>query len=192
MNLFYPSYAYVNSFLPIIIISFFLLDSFIFKNLKGIVFLAGLLFAIMSSIIINNTFTITRYENNNKVCSPFTINDISKNFNLPLNPIILLYTFVYLVSIMLNNGFVLNNFAYIFIMGTVIIKDIFWLAENKCFTSNQIIMSSAIGISMSLLWSLVLQKSNNKSILYTIGVNSNDTCEVPKKKTYKCKYKPNK
>jgi hypothetical protein len=93
---------------------------------------------------------------------------------------------------MINNGFVLNNFAYIFVLGTVIIKDILWLAENKCFTSKQLIISSAIGIFVSLLWSSVLHKSNNKSILYTVGVNSNDTCEIPQKKTYKCKYKPNK
>ena len=192
MNLFYPSYAYINSFLPIIIISFFLLDSFIFKNLKGIVFLVGLVFAIMTSIIINNTIKIDNYENSNKLCNPFTIYDISKNFHLPVNPIILLYTFIYLVSIMVNNGFVLNNIAYIFIMGAIIIKDSLWLAENKCFTSNQIVVSSLIGIFVSLLWSYIIHKSNNKSILYTVGVDSNDTCEIPKNKTYKCKYKPNK
>ena len=50
------TYPLVNALLPIIIVSFFLLDSMIFNNIKGITFLIGMGFSIMANVFIGNMF----------------------------------------------------------------------------------------------------------------------------------------
>ena len=183
------NYALINVFLPIIIISFFLLDSLIYNNIKGIVFLIGLSFTIMATIFVGNSFNIRPIVSDNEICKTFTFNNLSNYTKLPINPSILIFTTIYLVYTMLKNNYVLANLNFIIIMLLIIISDNLWLLQNGCYSTSQLVMSNGIGIIMSLLWSYVIHKSNNKSIIYTIGVDSASTCEVPKRKTYKCKYK---
>ena len=56
MNIVNFKYSLVNAFLPIIIICFFLLDSLLHRNVKGLVFLIGLSFSIMATIFVGNSF----------------------------------------------------------------------------------------------------------------------------------------
>lgn len=186
------NYALVNVFIPIIIISFFLLDSIIYNNLKGIVFLAGLSFTIMATIFLGNSFNINTTVPKNEICKTFTFNALTDYTRLPINPSLLMFTMVYSVYTMLKNNFVLININFLIIMSFVLVIDNLWLLQNDCYSVNQIVISNVIGLFVSLLWSYVIHKSNNKSIIYNIGVDSVSTCEIPKRKTYKCKYKPKK
>jgi len=69
-------YTMVHIFIPILIISFFLLDSMINRNVKGIVFLIGLAFTVMANIFIMSTFNIKQTESKNKLCNPITLNGV--------------------------------------------------------------------------------------------------------------------
>lgn len=183
------NYALVNVFIPIIIISFFLLDSIIYNNIKGLVFLAGLSFTIMATIFIGNSFNMNTTVPKNEICKTFTFDALSNYTRLPINPSLLMFTMIYLVYTMLKNNFVLINMNFLIIMSLVLITDNLWLLQNECYSTKQIVISNAIGLIVSLLWSYVIHKSNNKSIIYNVGVDSASTCEIPKRKTYKCKYK---
>lgn len=184
------NYALFNVFIPIIIVSFFLLDSLIHSNIKGIVFLAGLSFTIMATIFVGNSFNLRSSISENEICKTFTINNLSNYTQLPINPSIIMFTLVYLTYTMMKNNFVLANMNFIIIIILILITDNLWLLENKCYNTKQIVVSNAIGLIVSMLWSYIIHKSNNKSIIYTVGVDSGSTCEIPKRKTYKCKYKP--
>ena len=70
----YNVYSLFHAFIPIIIICFFLLDSMINKNMRGIVFLFGMAFSLITSTIIYNLFHFTSTGKENDVCAPFTIN----------------------------------------------------------------------------------------------------------------------
>ena len=191
MKIFNNQYSLINAFLPFIIICFFLLDSMIYKNIKGIVFLIGLSFTIMMTIFVGNSFDFS-YTNMNDICQPFTINNTVKFTKFPLNPSILIFTAIYLPYTIFKNNFVLSNLNFLIIIALVIISDSLWLIQNNCYNVQQLLVSSGIGLIVSLIWSVVIHKSNNKSIIYTLGVDNNSVCEVPKKKTFKCKYKPTK
>lgn len=189
MNIFNFKYSLVNAFLPIIIICFFLLDSLLHRNVKGLVFLIGLSFSIMSTIFVGNSFGLSSLKGND-VCQPFTINSNSFHTNLPLNPTILIFTTVYLTYTAAKNNFILKNTFFLLIMFLIIVSDNIWLIQNKCYSPLQVIVSNCIGLLAALLWSFIIHKSNDKSIIYMIGTDNNNTCELPKKKTFKCKYKP--
>lgn len=189
MNIFNYKYSLVNAFLPIIIICFFLLDSLLHKNAKGLIFLIGLSFSIMMTIFVGNAFGLSSLKGND-ICQPFTINNTVYHSGLPLNPTILIFTTVYLTYTVAKNNFLLNNMFFFIIMFFIIITDNIWLIQNKCYSPGQIIASNVIGLLVALLWSFVIHKSNNKSLIYMLGTDNNNTCEIPKKKTFKCKYKP--
>jgi hypothetical protein len=42
-----------------------------------------------------------------------------------------------------------------------------------------------VTIIVTIIWSVVIHKSNNKSIIYNLGLKNDATCQIPKKKTMK-------
>lgn len=182
-------YSIYYALIPIIIISFFLLDSLINKHVRGYIFLVGLAFSLITSFMIGNTFDFDSVKNPNELCIPFTINNMSTYSNLPLNSTILFYTATNLLYTALLNNFVLQNFAFIMFIILLTSVDFYWVISNKCYSVQQVIAGSLIGLWVAVLWSFILHKSNNKYFVYNIGVDNTTLCEIPKKKTYKCKTK---
>mgnify|MGYP003318840791 FL=1 len=178
-------YTMVHTFIPILIISFFLLDSMINRNVKGIVFLIGLAFTVMANIFIMSTFNIKQTESKNKLCNPITLNGSPITLNIPLTNTMLIYTFINLFYTMCVNNFVLQNVVSICILLLLIGNDVAWLKMNSCFTDNHIMINVMVTIIVTIIWSVVIHKSNNKSIIYNLGLKNDATCQIPKKKTMK-------
>ena len=185
----YNVYSLFHAFIPIIIICFFLLDSMINKNMRGIVFLFGMAFSLITSTIIYNLFHFTSTGKENEVCAPFTIKNINYFSKLPVNLSILIYTATNLSYTALVNGFLLQNIAFIFIILMLIITDSVFITANYCFTPFQVCVAMLTSFLVGVLWSYVLHNSNNKYLIYNVGFDNNMVCEIPKKKTYKCKSK---
>ena len=177
----------LNTFTPLFIICFFLLDSMLFRNLKGIIFLMGLSVSVIFTILVSN-FIIPQSQIN-KICVPFTVNNSSTFINFPLTLNILLYTVTALMYSMASNNYIIPNIGFIFLMFSFIIINIHWLLQNNCFQTNNIIFSMIFGISGALIWNYILDKSKNKQYIYILGISSDKTCQIPKRKTYKCKTK---
>lgn len=187
----YNVYSFFNAFIPIIIISFFLLDSLFNVNLKGIIVIIGLFINILVTMIAGNSFDIGESTTPNELCIPFTISNMQTFIKLPINTSILCFVFIYLLSIAGIHGFLLVNMPFIAFMTLLIISDSLWLIQNSCFTGKQTFISACIGILFGLFWSFVINKTNNKNLLYNVGINNYNVCEVPKKRSYKCKTKNN-
>lgn len=181
-------YSLFYAFTPIIIISFFLLDSMLNGNYKGYVFLIGLAFSIITSIIIGNTIGLSNTTvNSSETCIPFTINKMTFFSKIPINTTILIYTATNLLYTALVHDFVLQNAAFFVIITLLILNDSLYVVTNGCYSTIQIGIACLVGFIIAMLWSIVLHKSNNKSLIYNMGVDNNMLCEMPKKKTYKCK-----
>ena len=187
----YNVYSLFNALLPIVIISFFLLDSLFNVNLKGIVLIFGALINILVTIIVGNSFELDEGNTPNEMCTPFTISNIQTFTRLPINKSMLCYVFIYLISIAGINGFLTINLPFIAIMIALIFADSSWLIRNGCFSGKQTFISACSGILFALLWSFIINKTNNKNLLYNIGINDYNVCHVPKRRSYKCKTKNN-
>ena len=179
----------LNAITPIIIICFFLLDSMLYRNLKGIVFLIGLSISIITTVLVSNTINIPQPLSDKTQCIPFTFNSSPASIKFPLTPNIIIFTITSLAITMLHNNFILANIGFIFTMLSIFTVNIIWLLEQKCFSVLHISIATMVGLITAILWSYILNKSNNKQYLYNLGVSSNDTCQIPKRKTFKCKTK---
>lgn len=189
MTVKYNFYSLINAFIPLFLISFFLLDSILNANLKGIILILGICINILVTIIVGNSINIPINEVNNLICTPFSVSNIISFNKLPLNTTMLSFVFIYLLSVSAISGNVLINTPFFLIVILLIISDSLWLVQNNCFSGYQTIISSFTGILFGLLWSFILTKSNNREIIYNIGINNYKTCNIPKNKTYKCKTK---
>lgn len=189
MTVNYNFYSLINAFIPLFLISFFLLDSILNANLKGIILILGICINILVTIIVGNSINIPINEVNNLICTPFSVSNIISFNKLPLNTTMLSFVFIYLLSVSAISGNVLINTPFFLIVILLIISDSLWLVQNNCFSGYQTIISSFTGILFGLLWSFILTKSNNREIIYNIGINNYKTCNIPKNKTYKCKTK---
>ena len=107
-------YSLFYVFTPIIIISFFLLDSMLNGHYKGYVFLIGLAFSIITSIIIGNTIGLSNNTVNSSETYPIynKQNDFSK---IPINTTILMYTATNLLYTALVHDFILQNLHFCYI-----------------------------------------------------------------------------
>jgi uncharacterized membrane protein YagU involved in acid resistance len=106
---------------------------------------------------------------------------------IPINTTILIYTATNLLYTALVHDFVLQNAAFFVIITLLILNDSLYVVTNGCYSTIQIGIACLVGFIIAMLWSIVLHKSNNKSLIYNMGVDNNMLCEIPKKKTYKCK-----
>jgi hypothetical protein len=179
-----------NAFAPFFVICFFLLDSMIYRNIKGVILLIGMSISSVIMFLASNSMNFHQNTAAIKQCVPFTINNSSTFANFPLTPNLLIFTFMSLIMTMAHNNFIITNLIFIFIMMSLITINILWLFQKGCFSTMHILFTCLISIATAVLWSYILNKSNNKGLIYTIGVSSNDTCQVPKRKTYKCKKAP--
>ena len=99
------------------------------------------------------------------------------------------FVFIYLITISVISGNILVNTPFFLIIILLMISDSLWLIQNNCYSGYQTIIASFSGLLFGLLWSFILNKSNNKEIIYNVGINNYETCNIPKNKTYKCKTK---
>lgn len=177
------TYPLVNALLPIIIVSFFLLDSMIFNNIKGITFLIGMGFSIMANLFIGNMFEFKQIKDTNITCNPFTINNKTLTTKLPLSTNMLTYTFINLTYTAFVSNFWLQNIFIIILLFLLNVADMFWLSTNSCYTFRHIGISFLIAVVTSLIWSMVIYSVNNKHLIYNLGINTENACQIPNKKS---------
>jgi hypothetical protein len=190
---------------PLIIVSFFTLETLIKFNFKGIIYLAGLLFAclfaIMSNVLAFNVDNI----NMNSECNIITLGDtaISK---IPLSIIVFSYTFFYLLIFIFNSASLTtrgilgkktmkreninialrNNIPTLIIFPLLIILEIFWLNSYECNHPLNIIISLFLGSVVGVIWAIMITSFNVPSLQYFNSTGGNDVCSIPKKTKYKC------
>lgn len=105
---------------PIIIVSFFILQSFLVWDLKGVLYICGLLLTCVSTLVVNNWLTMfipinkineepgnsnetIQYERKSPMCRTITLGENGEYFsNIPLNLVIYSFTFFYLFIFILN------------------------------------------------------------------------------------------
>ena len=144
---------------------------------------------VLVTIIVGNSLNVSVNDTNNLICTPFSISNIISFNKLPLNTSMLSFVFIYLITISVISGNILVNTPFFLIIILLMISDSLWLIQNNCYSGYQTIISSFSGLLFGLLWSFILNKSNNKEIIYNVGINNYQTCNIPKNKTYKCKTK---
>ena len=171
---------------PFIIVCYFILFSIINADVKGFVYLLGLITCTILTVFIGNGIVgKNNKQEQTNLCSLITINHIAGVSNVPLSITIYCFTAAYLVYTMSATNYVMPNFVPLLFFSILIIGDMVWLSSNNCFSSENIIAAFAISTLLGIGWGYIINKTENRSLQYLTG---DDTiCTMPKKQTFKCK-----
>ena len=194
---------------PFIIVSFFVLQSLLNWNLKGIIYLAGLLFCTTAVFLLDGK---KETEGESKIDSKCSIISLGANGNLlfktPLSLAVYCYTFFYLLIFIFNlgnrtdnkgilgnmknsdfNTAFKQNIPTMIIFPLLIILEIYWLTINKCIQDPSyiyILTSMTIGSSIGVLWGIIITSMNNPNLMY-LSKDNVDVCSRPSKTYFSCK-----
>lgn len=178
---------------PFIIVSCFTLNSVLNMDLKGLVYLAGLLLACFVTVMVSRIpFFENDYTKSDTLCNLITLsNDGRPLSNLPLGQTVLNYTFWFLTSIIIkyndgSNALVNRNMAIFIIFPVLILSDAYWTYTHKCTNPANIIFAIIIGSAMGAVWALTLDASKMFEMAYFNGISNRDVCSRPSKSIFRC------
>jgi len=199
---------------PFILVCFFTISSVFNNDIKGIVYLVGLLFTVGIAVGIGNF--IPKFESNNvpdAICNiiSFGHGELSK---LPIGEVIIGFTFLYLLVTMTTIGrkhninLVSSNWpTIVFFLLLVItelnvntnafhaIREMISPSANPdkkslipyCYEWQTSLMVYGIGGICGAIWAGIIVSTKTPEFQYFNQYKHNEKCEKANKKTFKCK-----
>lgn len=170
---------------PTLLVFFLFMSSLFNQNLKGLVYLAGILIASIINILFMNLVGSERDDNEAFSCSVFDIPAVSR-FNSPYpSSLILAFTTAYLTLPMRYNKQM--NYAVLIFLLCLLGVDILTKVQNKCTTYGGSILGALIGFLLGAVWYILFNASGYASLLYFDELRSDNViCSRPTKQTFKC------
>jgi hypothetical protein len=189
LNIVTISYLFLR-LAPFVLVCFFSLSSFLNQDLKGLVYLIGLIFSCFGTMFFGNILTfLSKYDPDKRpeICNIFSVNQQSEISKLPLGQSIFGFTLFYLLYPMIKNNYVMNNIPTIVFFPALIIFDMVWNIQNTCYTFQQLFVSLILGTIFGTLWAYIISKTYNPSLQYLASSSNNEVCSKPSKQTFTCK-----
>jgi hypothetical protein len=181
--------------LPIILPTYFILSSIFSQDIKGIIYLAGLLMACMIALLFGKSF-YDIFPNNtgivSETCNLIALNGTSPISTVPLSQAVYAYTFFYIVFIIgkynnfKNNNLWFQNIPTIIFLIAIIIADIVWNLTNQCSPPSALLISFAIAGTFGALWAWIIDSSGSVQLQYFNGLSNRTYCSRPSSQTFKC------
>lgn len=175
---------------PFIVVSYFLLQSFFNQDLKGIIYLVGLLLTCFMAMLIGSLPIFNETVIKNPICNAITFNEDGKISNLPIGMIVLTYTSFYLGYVMIKYNLVSINIPALIIFPLLIVFELFWNLSNNCSGFMNIAFAGFIGALFGYFWALIVDLIGNKNLQFFNGLSNAEVCSRPSKVIYKCKNIP--
>ena len=174
---------------PFIIVSFFSLSSILNNDLKGIVYLAGLLLICAAAVVIGNTINLESFETdkiNEQICNTLTLSDMGRVSKVPLSLVAITYTFFYLVDIIVHYKLVKENVPTFMLFSSLIMAELYWNRIYGCAGLKTLIMAIFLGIFGGVVWARIIRSTGSIKLQYFSGISNNQVCSRPSKQQFKC------
>ena len=176
---------------PFVIVSYFTLQSILNQDLKGVIYLIGL---IVTSFIVYLIAAVLPEEKGlmpsdySKVrCTQLTIGNNYPISKLPLSQTVFGYTLTYLSYFIGVNNLQTQNITTFILLPIIILADIFWSVTNFCSTPKYLLLSLIISAIVGLLWAMLIESTGVGVFAYLTCITNKDVCSRPTKSLYKCR-----
>jgi hypothetical protein len=186
INLFNITYLFIR-LAPFILVCYFTLSSVFNQDLKGIIYLIGLLFACFATASLGN-IKLFSVDSLPQLCKFITLSNGSPVSNIPLGLTILSYTFFYLFYIIGQNGLWTSNIPTFILFPILIVCDAVWNLNNSCMNIPGLFISFMVGGITGVAWAAIIKSSNITDLQLFNGISNKQTCSRPSKTLYKCTY----
>ena len=174
---------------PFIIVCFFTLGSLLNQDLRGFIYLVGLIVSFAIDFLLSGVSLYLEKDpllNTAGVehCLKYSFMGTRIENVLGLNA--LAYTFGYLFWSMYRQKYIQYNIATIVLLPALIIAHI--ISTLMCSGRVAgVAFSLVIGVGMGILWAYMLQRSKRRDLLYFFGgQSSKEICSAPSKQHFRC------
>jgi len=176
---------------PFILVCFFTLSSIIEQNLKGFIYMAGLLIACTLNLMIGGAlgqFIGKPTNDSTSVCNTITLGKNQLFSNLPMGICTLAYTFAYLLYAIVKYNLVMQNLPTIVLFPIFLASDMLWNFSNNCYGMMSILLALGLGAGIGLLWAFIIDSSKMSSLQYFSLVTNSEVCSRPANQAFKCQF----
>lgn len=177
---------------PFIIVSYFTLQSVFNQDLKGVIYLVGLLIASVLTILIGNVLPRSNTDDSkitetNLKCHMLTLSEAGPISKLPLSQTVFGYTLAYLSYFIGVNNLQTQNIATFVIFPIIVIADFIWSTSNSCASPEMLLTALIIGGIAGVLWAMIIDSTKIANLAYFSGISNKDVCSQPSRSMYKCR-----
>lgn len=168
-----------------LLISFLLLSASVLnRNIKGLIFMAGIVFAFIINTIVKNILRVPHDSMRSMACSLVDL-PLSESFSVPSwNSVFIAFTLMYMFLPMFFMGNM--NYGIIVSLGVMFSLDAMSKMGNKCTNPLGIVAGALLGLVLGGLWYAIIRLSGNPQLLYFEELSGRDTCTKPSKQKFKC------
>lgn len=170
-----------------LLLGFFLVMSSLFnQNLKGIVYLAGVLIASVINIFLMNQIGSEVSPNAALSCNLVNFFPVLTKYDSPApTSLFIAFTIAYLVLPMYYNSQI--NYVVLAALLCLLSLDAVTKISNNCTKSGGTILGTLVGFVLGAAWYTLFHVSGYDSLLYFDELQSNKVmCSKPSKQTFKC------
>jgi hypothetical protein len=166
---------------PFLLAFSMIMISVINSNIKGIIYLSGLVLLFIIVFLFQQTIQ-QKTIHLNKFCNLFSIS----NFSVPsFNSALYLYTIVYVLLPMISNDMI--NFPLIIVFLLLFVSDSIVKIRNGCTPVIGVVMGSILGLFFGVIWFLIIRSTGQTGLLYYDDLISNKlACSRPTQQKFKC------
>ena len=174
------------SVLSPLLLGFFLVMSSLFnQNLKGLVYLAGILIAVIINIFLMNQIGSEKDKTAAFSCDFVNIPFMNR-FNSPApTSLFIAFTIAYLVLPMKYNNQM--NYVILAALLCLLVLDGITKVNKRCTTVGGTLLGSLVGLVLGAIWYALFHVGGYDSLLYFDELQSNNVmCSRPSKQSFKC------
>lgn len=173
-------------FAPLFLGFFLIMISIFNQNIKGIVYLAGVLLAASINYLISAVIGSRPSELESGLCNIIDFPLIPTRYNVPaFNSMFIAFTLMYLLLPMISNNQI--NFYVIGMILTLFSVDAYVKLTNYCTVTKGVVFGGLVGLVLGAAWFFTLKLNNYESLLFFNDLTSNNVvCKRPNNQTFKC------
>ncbi len=187
---------------PFLVVSYFLFQSILNWELRGIIYLCGLLFAALLAYLCNGPLNalfpadVSHVFAQNAKCNVISLGENGRLLSqIPLSVCTYMYTYAYLLTFLLSaqsaSAALVQNLPTVILFPAICALEIFWIVSNDCVPQPMFSILAAVLISaaVGLLWALVVLALKNDRLTYLNDSYLGQKCSRNTKSLFKCKPK---
>lgn len=185
INTFSNIFKIFSAISPLLLGFFLVMSSLFNQNIKGLVYLAGVLMASVINIFLMNLFESKRFPDESYTCDIFSLNPYLP-FNSPAPTSLFIgFTIAYLLLPMIYNNQL--NYGIVTFLLFLFIIDAFTKIQKRCTSTSGTFMGGLVGLILGASWYMLFHETGYDSLLYFDELLSNKVaCARPSKQSFKC------
>jgi hypothetical protein len=179
-------FQFFSTISPILLGFFLLMISLFNLNIKGLVYLGGILIGSFIWILLVNLIKFPAFQDRHATCDLIDWPFNQSAFNSPsYTSYFIAFTFIYLFLPMYYSEEI--NYGVVIFILILFFSDAITKVNKLCTPPSGPMIGGLLGLFLGFGWFSILHSSGHDDLLYFNEMNSNSVvCKRPEKQTFKC------